>query len=356
MIPYYLLLGIPLLLSLILMGSHKPKKQVIILDAFFIIWLLLLFLRDESVGVDLKGYILTFENEKRLSLLSAFVNATNKNEYGFVFLTKIIADTFKTFRAVLIVDACISIIPIWIYYRKNVKSNAYLSISILMTLGLFSMSFSGLRQIIAVGCAIPCLYFTKKRKPLFFLLTVFIAFLFHRSSIVLLLMYPVYRMNFKWNKRLLWVVPGLFLAFVFRVPLFNLLYFFIEDYYSYSISLTNAYTILMLFIIFLVFSYIIPNNDKMDSDTIGLRNILILSVFLQIFSSINPLAMRMNYYYIIFIPVLMTKIISVSRKRYKQLAWIASIVMCVFFTVYYFVNAYTGADYVSIYPYIFMKW
>ena len=70
--------------------------------------------------------------------------------------------------------------------------------------------------------------------------------------------------------------------------------------YDASITQTGAFTMLMLFVMFAVFAFLVPDDATLDAETIGLRNFLLLSIVLQMFAPLHTLAMRMNYYYIIF--------------------------------------------------------
>ena len=114
----------------------------------------------------------------------------------------------------------------------------------------------------------------------------------------------------------------------------------VERYTNYAGDMisTGAYTMLILFSIFTVFSFVIPDEKRMDNETIGLRNFLLLSLVIQMFAPLHNLAMRMNYYYIIFIPLLIPKIIAIRNKRWEQVAVLGRRVMVVFFFVYFFLS------------------
>ena len=110
---------------------------------------------------------------------------------------------------------------------------------------------------------------------------------------------------------------------------------------------------MFLFVILAVFSFVIPDESRLDRETIGLRNFLLLSVILQMFVPLHSLAMRMNYYYIIFIPLLIPKIISHRSERWSQVAVIGRHLMVVFFLVYFFINAGSGSGSLNVFPYHF---
>jgi hypothetical protein len=221
----------------------------------------------------------------------------------------------------------------------------------------FVMMFSGIRQMLAVGIGFIAYEFTRRKKVLPFILAVLLAMNFHTSAFMLVFMYPLYysKITKKW---LFAVVPILGVVFAFNKVIFSSLSFFMAQYTKYEggISSTGAYSMLILFIIFAVFAYLIPEESQLDKETIGLRNFLLLSLVIQMFAPLHNLAMRMNYYYILFIPVLLPKIISVPRTEYKQVTKFAEIVLCVFFTVIYLKDTYnsyvTGISLLDTIPYI----
>ena len=52
---------------------------------------------------------------------------------------------------------------------------------------------------------------------------------------------------------------------------------------------------LILFGAFVVFSFLVVDEKKLDEETIGLRNFLLMAFTLQIFAPLHTLAMRMGY-------------------------------------------------------------
>ncbi len=109
---------------------------------------------------------------------------------------------------------------------------------------------------------------------------------------------------------------------------------------------------IILFAIFTIFAFVVPNENLIDEETLGLRNFLVFSLFIQLFAPLNMLAMRMNYYYIIFIPLLIPKIIACRSNLFDQIARVARHVMVVFFVLYFFYNTTRGIN-LSTYPYHF---
>ena len=73
---------------------------------------------------------------------------------------------------------------------------------------------------------------------------------------------------------------------------------------------------------------------------------------MQSFASVNSVAMRLNYYYLIFIPLLIPKVADGARTELRQLARVSTVVFVCFFFFWFFKEAYTGADILQVFPYV----
>ncbi len=347
--PFFCMVGFPAMFAF----SEKSLKvnfrtKHIVLGSFFLIWLLLLCLRNESVGVDVEHY-----KNWYLSLqYSSFDKIREGNfEIGFCALGKLLSLIGIDFRGFLIINAVLSVVPVYLLYRKNITYNPYLAIVMFLCIGLFTMYFSGLRQILSMAFVAPAYKFTKEKKIIPFIVIVALAVLFHNSGFVLLFMYPVYHVRIKAFNSFIIYAFVIVVFYVFKAPIFEFLCSLISDYYSYSTTQTGAVSIFIMLLLFVAYSFFIPDSGSMDDEAFGLRNVLVFSTILQIFAGINLLAMRFNYYYIILVPVAFLKISEYSKDEYKKLVQLAQLVMICYFTFYYFYKAYTGSNTLHVYPY-----
>ena len=62
--------------------------------------------------------------------------------------------------------------------------------------------------------------------------------------------------------------------------------------------------------------------------------------------------MRMNYYFLLFVPVLIPKIASQSRKQFAQISKLSVVVMTVYFLYYFAKTVIVDTDPLNIFPYI----
>ena len=124
MLPYFIMVGVPALLALLFQNIKidKQKATRIVIDTFFIIWIVLLFFRSEEVGTDLltyKYHFFQWSGRSFLDLFQAFI--LGEIEVGYYFVAKIVSLFSSQFQWVVIACACISAIPIWRLYRKEGK-------------------------------------------------------------------------------------------------------------------------------------------------------------------------------------------------------------------------------------------
>lgn len=339
--PYVVLILLPLALQITARrpGCSELCKQKINTNAMKLFWILLLILlvlRHESVGIDLKTYKTIF---KYISANNWPVALQRSEEVGYSLLNKIISWVTDDFRWVMVATAILSI---WFIGRAYVKysTDTALTVALFITISNFIVLFSGLRQSIAISIGFIAFEFVRKKKLLPFLLTVLLAMTFHVSAFMILFMYPMYHIRIKkiW---LVWIIPVLAIAMVFNQQIFGFLTSILSMFTDYDtqISLTGSYTMLILFALFAAFSYLIPDESVLDDDTRGMRNFMLLAVFIQMFAPLHTIAMRMNYYYMAFIPLLIPRIIKHRGARLSHIAVIAKHVMIIFFIIFFFVTA-----------------
>ena len=328
--------------------TNFERKNQRALAAFFLLLTLMIMFRHETVGNDTQNYINHFERFSRMT----WSEIGNDVETGFAYFNKIISFFSKDPRFFLSVVAILVTAMIYPTYRRLCLDPS-LTIVLFCSMATFVMMFSGVKQMLAIALGFVAYEFTRRKMIIPFILAVMLAVTFHTSAFMLVFMYPLY--HAKITKKWLYVViPALLVVFIFNRQIFSSLMFVVERFTEYegTVTQTGAYSMLFLFIIFAVFSFLIPKDSILDEETIGLRNFLLLSVVIQMFAPLHTLAMRMNYYYIIFIPLLLPKIIQQKSERWKQIAVIARHVMLTFFFVYFFLRASGGSN-LTVFPYHF---
>lgn len=350
---YYLLVIIPAITSLFYYGKKTEKSKAFTFFLFYFFLWVLLSLRSYKIGVDIANYKYYFETI-RVTSWDNLLNNSFSIELGYVVINKIVGLITDNFSVFLSIIGFIILYPIYQLY-KNESSDPLLSLVLFINMPVFVMVFSGLRQALAISISIIAYYFVKKRKFMSFILITLIAVAFHRSAVIIFALYPIY--HSKITKKWIWfIIPAIITVFVFNKQLFSFFSrFLVSKYFErYSeIQSTGAYSMIILFALFLIFSYIMVDDKIIDTNTIGLRNIMIFILIIQLFAPIHTLAMRLNYYFLVYIPILIPSIISNSKNKLYFLAKTARLIMVLFFIMYFFYNAHHGADILQVFPYKF---
>ena len=367
MLPYIILLIISFLSSFIALGKRNGSIVQIntgntlyvklhnwALPIFFTFLFFLLAFRSESVGNDTLGYHHIFDAYRSMSFRSFLVF---EPEVLFAMLNWVIGQFTDNYQIYLAIVAALTLIPIAYLYTED-KEYSFLKIILFMNMSTFIMLFSGIRQMLAVSVGIVAYWFVRKKKWYVFIPLVFVAIGFHHSAIILFLLYPLYHLKFR-PIHFLFILPLIFAVFFFNAEIFAYL---TEYYMNYTdavsdiaIQSTNAYTMILVFAGFTILSFIVPDESRMDQEAIALRNILVLTVILQCFAPVHALSMRMNYYFIIFVPICIAKIIKAAQIKYRSIAEFAGVIICILFTLYYIWNLWmangTGGSLHTV-PYI----
>ena len=367
MIPYILLIVIPALFQFVSIKTVKKKRVLVVgnapdiyennfvLPVFFFILLLLLVLRDESIGRDLSNYKYLFNYFESCGIDKIWEYDL---EILYKLLNRIISQFTSSFQIFIGIVACLCVIPVALFYCQD-RKHGMLKILLFVDLSTFVVMFSGLRQSIAVAFGIIAYQFVRKKKLIPFLVTVLVAFGFHQSALILFAMYPLYHVTLR-KKHLLIIVPAMMSVFVFNRPLFSFLLGIMgqysDKYVGETISPTGAFGVLILFALYAIFACVIPDETRMTREDIGLRNIMMLIVCIQCFAPLHSLAMRMNYYFLMFIPILMGRVLDIPQARYRQVAKFAEFVLIVFFLYEYVSSIYnsylTGVSALDTVPYM----
>ncbi len=351
MLPYYLLVSIPLFLSTpeyLLPPSEKRTRLLRLpMVLFFLGLLCLLSLRHVLVGVDTVRYVWHFEQVARIPWRAVF--AYREGEWAFFLLCKLIAVLGGDARTMLVLVSLLCVLPVAVFYVRFAESPS-LTLAMYPVLPIFMMNFSGLRQAIATALAVPVFCAAVKRQWWQAVLWVGAAFCFHRSAAVLLLLIPAVHLRLK--VRHLPVLGGLYaVVYAARRPLFSLCLRLLGETNRYDeMTETGGVGMLLLFLGCLLLAFLIPEEACMDAETRGMRNLLALSVLLQLFSTVHPLSMRMNYYFILFIPPLMGRVLTAKGRLSSTLAGGVRAAMAAFLIIFYILRI-VESDSLGIYPY-----
>ena len=355
MVAYYILVGGTFAVSWIIYLFRKrqsfliPKKNYEVI-VFFAIVIIMLSLRAESIGRDTERYVDLYRQIQSIPMNELLQNV--ETEFGYRVLEKLVSYVLRDPQLYLAFVALITMVPIAYLYYKEAEL-PLLVLSMFLALPVFHMAFTGLRQMVAIAFIVPAYYAVKEKKLLVFLILVAVAFLFHQSAFILLLLYPMYHLSMK-IATLAVVVPTVILVLMFNSTIYLwLIRFlpakFIERYND--VWDTSGNSVLVMFILLAVLAFFLVRTENLDEETAGLRNILILSVLLQCFAPINGFAMRSNYYYIVLLPIAVSRIIYRTDEDKKPFGIAAALGITAVMLFIFFYKGHGGQDGFRIFPY-----
>lgn len=365
MLPYFLLLFVPLLLQVLLQKSGKciriNKKGTYIncnnvaLPTFFSLYLVLLIFRHETIGRDLPNYKYLFFLWGSESINQIF---SSMQECFFRFYCWLIYNFFsENYQVFLAITAAFTIVPIAVVYCRD-KCYGYLKAALFVNMSTFIMFFSGIRQGMAIALGVLAYQALKDGKRNKYIAYALSAALIHHTGFMVFMFYPLAKAKIK-KKDMIWIAPFGLIICILNRPLFFVLTSILRrfsDKYDGAVASTGAMGSFLLFLLFSIFSYVVMDENKMDEDSFALRNMLLIATILQSFASLNTLAMRMNYYFIIFIPIAIGKSMEYVDTKYTQVARLSKIVIEVFFSVIFVYSTYrsyiTGISTLDTIPYI----
>ena len=303
-------------LALYFLGKNAKKSRSNLFFAILPLYLIMA-LKSVSVGSD------------TISYYHRYIDASNILTAIQMIFHDILGAPFFVYYAVVAAIICYILALFLKYYSDNI----YLSLITYMTIGLFTMSMSGIRQMLAISfCTIPLIvakargeavFSSKKSKRRFFFLGLFcvlLAFSFHNSALVF---FPIlFMFNIRLTKRqtIIIVIVATVVSLLLRPVIVALMTMFAfgNRYQQYDFNEGYAMNILILLIPIIIGLFCVlisrpENNDKYYS-----RYLSLMFIFLALQIAFNNLALshaqisRLGYYflnsYVILIPYAIKKV------------------------------------------------
>ena len=255
---YYIVLIIsclfPPLFINIFSGSNYQKRKLTVFFTFIVLWIIFIF-EDGSTMADTKEYISDFYAFSRDSLQNAIVDS--QEEVGFVLLNKFLS--VFSHNEFILLFTCGTII-VWSFAYSVYKYSTIIWLSAFLFLNIpYLQSLYVLRQYIAISICLLSISFVLNRKLLPFLILIILAFSFHKTAIIFLPIYFLYKLNIN----IKFFVVSIIIGYIYYSYGFSLIEFFLSfselDYGAYMDSFSNATAIFidafLLILFFVAFDF-----------------------------------------------------------------------------------------------------
>ena len=348
----YVLLELAMFFMLCMYFILVNKKQFNKVGAvvIFIALVLILGLRHPSMGVDNRfgyeyGYIGSFKIISSMSWSTVLSLESYMNyERGYIIYCKLVGSIWNNVQFFIFVSAFLSLLPIYVLIRKK-SENSVMSSFVYLGLPAFLMVYSGIRQSLAIGLCCLAVDYIQRKKIVKFILLIIAASFLHSSVLIFLIAYPIY--HFKIGPKGRWysllIIP---VVYLFRYPLFAVFSKLFKD--NVAAVETGSYTLWFVFCAIYIFCIVFCKKDDVEQN--GYMNLFFVACIIQTFGSVHHLAMRVGYYFMIILVVLLPSITSKLKTKTNNL--VAGFAISAAFAVYSLYAIYT-ATWAKAYPYYF---
>jgi hypothetical protein len=258
--------------------------------------------KHAKVGTDTGSYIFYFN--KIVSFEDALEVASTNSEIGFWLLNSvghlITDDYYIVFTlSAIIIASCY-------FYALSIFNYKTLSLATLLLIGPYFFQLNGTRQAIAIAIFAISVIFIIKKQPIRYLASILVGFLFHKSIIICLPLYLIFRKDIKLTS-----VAVIILIFIIVLVFFQTFINFaasIDERYSSYGDKTESHggVVVSMFNILLFFWFILCRNanrvilSTRTFDTLlTLYLIGVLISLLSIVLKVDPSGfLRMSLYFI----------------------------------------------------------
>ena len=289
-----------------------------VLLAFLPVFLLYV-LRSSHIGADTIGYV---RNLQATSGSIIQVWKTAGKDPGFYVYTRLISYVTRNYTLYFLITGIIIFYPIYRFSLKYTQ-NPYVFLFLLITLGYYSFVETGMRQAMAMSICLTAFGTIQKKNVWNILrtfLTVGVAFLFHKSAAVFLLLFIFSFLKDNIKAYIIYFVA----AIVAAVELSYFQDIFNEWFgYSYDIESTgNGFIMMVILVGFYIINRLWGNknaDEKTERLETNAANLMLIMWMLRL---ISRSAERIGYYFILgyfayitgsFAPDKNSKELSVSR-------------------------------------------
>lgn len=302
MIPYILVALFPLLVESVYAEHQKrapvrarKKRWVYILIAALPAFLLI-GLRHYSLGNDTYTYLHNFT--VLIDTPWDKVTEASEMEPGYLIFVKLL--TYITHEPLVYQLICASIYYLAVFtFCNQLERSPFLTLFFFVTLGVYTFMFTGVRQCLAMSVCLFAFFFIRKRKPLFFLLLVALAYAFHHSAALFVVAYFIYRRRINIPYISVYAILGV-LAVVYLGPIQAFLNNLLD--YDYDVEYTGNGEVFFLALATLTIASIIitMSYKSLTIDGRGCINIAIIALFFWFLRLFTRIAERPSYYFLFF--------------------------------------------------------
>ena len=348
----FLYLGIYIFSSLCLTGCANVRNKLMSKILYFVAMFVVVFLAAirYKVGTDYITYTWIYEGAAKETFVEWFTNIDFTSTPLAVFLFAKIAYIFDSANVFFMLFAVSIYMPISLVILKHKDSAPVFLMSFAFLTTIYTTGFNIMKQIAACAFVLYSLQFVFDRKPIKFILSVFIAFCFHPTAIIALPLYFFGSKNTETKVSHWRAVVGVLCYVVVCVSYRRILAILggrFEDYSDNMVQGNNYSFFLSLawFFVVVLFSKSFIDNDSKNYLYIVL---LLIGVLLESLGFISAFIKRISLYFSIVSILLIPQFTNILGKKFKVLVGVCSFV----YYIALFVASYYVLGQANIIPFV----
>ncbi len=328
-------------MALLLFNPNERKKKTFIAIAS-IQWIFVSGLRNINTDAnpDTIVYFHHFNTVMKMPwskipalFYKTYVKGIDKDP-GYTVFVKLVQVFTKNYQCYLVIVAIIlfTSLAVWVYKNSKMPCFSYILFS---TLFYSFFGVTGIRQTIATVLVVFIgTELIKKRKFFSLLFICLIAFTIHKSSICLLPFYFISQKKIT-RKYIIFVLALFPIIAVFRNQFLDLMNF-ISGYEYEELQSSGATTFTFFYIVIVAVSLILLKYIRANCENYKMYyNALFLGMLFLPLVFVNPALMRVVQYFSVYLMLLVPEIILSIQKKYRNLAYLAVVIVLMFITNIY---------------------
>lgn len=339
--PYLALALAPIMIKIIVtyqkgvsIDSDKIVKKKYCIYCGIALFLVIAF-RSQYVGsADSSHYYSQWERLMSTSWTNFLVSLTTATmEKGYLLSVWVLSHIFPNAQFIFICSGVLFAIAISRFIYKN-SDNALLSYEIYICLGLFVFMIQGMRQAMAMSICLLSIEFCKNRKLVPFVVTIFIASLFHQTALVFLVIYLFYGRKLDPLNGLLSLSIGILITLLSN-QIVNTANDLFEREYTMIVT-SGGFVATAIYIIIIIIGFIaITRYYPEDIDLAFFWYMAFFGFFIYIMRYFAAhAAQRISFYFMFSQMILLPNSLGVFEKRSRKLIKIAIVVLSIALFLY----------------------
>lgn len=337
---YITILCAPFVIHAISLIFFKGNKN---LEIFLNIALLIVFvgLRNYTVGADTFRYARHFYQIREVTSYQSILDVAFEHESPFyVLLAWVVSRFTDSFTNYFLIIAGVHYLSFG-YLLKRFSLNVTFSFFVYSSLFL-ALQLSGVKNTLATSFLFLALIFALDKKKWLFLISIVIAYFFHRTTLVFIIVYPL--INIKKIKIDVYLYVALLgILFVLKSPISSLAKR-IGGYEDYGVYQATPWMMFILCAAIVLFALYVKKYGETEHFESFIKIAMIAS-FAMVLVFVNPSSLRIVRYFLIVATILLPEAFKIIELNQPN-RWHVILLMVPFYLIlgYQFIGSISGAE------------